>query len=174
MDSHTVSESVPRATISTTSPTTSEQIMELWEKAVAEYEANTQLSIPEREMIKAKTLKEIIDLPKQGWNRTMNERQRRFHERAQRTVSQVLSVFDLIEGLLGLAETVISNSRIANLSGLSSSPNHFRCGQGLSSGRPILAICNFLERKKFVGRLRPYRQAVFGHTGLLCPDQFES
>ena len=110
MDSPAVWESAPSVTTSTAVLTTNEQIMELWKKAVVEYETNTQLTTVEKEMIQGKTLKDIIDLPKQGWNRAMNERQRRFHERAQRTVSQVLSVFGLIEGFLGLGETVISNS----------------------------------------------------------------
>jgi hypothetical protein len=79
----------------------------LWEEAVNEFITQTDLSESERLSLRACDSPEaVFDVTKYNWSRKLNRRQTRNNQIAQKTVSQVLGLFRVIDVALDLASVV--------------------------------------------------------------------
>jgi hypothetical protein len=80
----------------------------LWEEAVNEFITQTDLSEAERLSLGVcDTPEAVFDVTKYNWSRKLNRKQLRNNQIAQKTVSQVLVLFRVVDVALGLASAVL-------------------------------------------------------------------
>lgn len=83
-------------------------LVSLWEEAVNEFITQTDLSESERLSLRASDTPEaVFDVTKYNWSRKLNRKQLRNNQIAQKTVSQVLVLFRVIDVALDLASVVL-------------------------------------------------------------------
>jgi hypothetical protein len=69
----------------------------LWEEAVEQYITHARLTQKEKEFLEIyHTPEEAFNLTLHGWEKNINKKRWRGHEKAKNMLSQVLSVFDLL------------------------------------------------------------------------------
>jgi hypothetical protein len=89
-------------------PEVSNQFHVLWIQAVEEYETKARLNPKQTAILRqANNPEEAFDLAKHGWETKIGNKQWKHHETTGRTVSQVLGMFDVVGGILGLASVVL-------------------------------------------------------------------
>lgn len=85
-----------------------EVLTNLWEEAVNEFITQSDLSETDRLSLRAcDTPEAIFDVTKYNWSRKLNRKQLRNNQIAQKTVSQVLVLFRVIDVALGFASVVL-------------------------------------------------------------------
>ena len=88
-------------------------LAKLWEEAVNEYIIQTDLSEQDKVLLRVCDTPEaaIFDVTKYNWQRNLTRKQLRNSQVAQQTVSQVLVLFRVVDGALGLASIVRFTNR---------------------------------------------------------------
>ena len=80
----------------------------LWEEAVNEFITQTDLSEAERLSLGVcDTPEAVFDVTRYNWSRKLTRKQLRNNQIAQKTVSQVLVLFRVVDVALGLASAVL-------------------------------------------------------------------
>jgi hypothetical protein len=92
-------DSSPKLSISSISSiqTSNDDFSVLWEEAVAQYITHARLTQKEKEFLEIyHTPEEAFSLTLLGWEKNINKKRWRGHEKAKNMLSQVLGVFDLL------------------------------------------------------------------------------
>lgn len=93
-------------TLRTAPPENTASLQTIWNQAVHEYLTTARLSGQEKEILRQQDPYEALKLAKVQWQRNIVDKTIGPQDLIQRTVSQVLGVFDGITAALGLAQTV--------------------------------------------------------------------
>ena len=87
-------------------PTISGDFQKIWEEAINEYQTSARLSDKEKAILTQQDPSEALQLAKVQWKTNIIDKRLAPHDLIQRTVSQVLGIFDGVTAALGLAQTV--------------------------------------------------------------------
>jgi len=93
-------------TLPTAPPENTPSLQTIWNQAVDEYLTRARLSDQEKAILRQQDPSEAVKLAKVQWQRNIIDKRIDPQDLIQRTVSQVLGVFDGITAALGLAQTV--------------------------------------------------------------------
>jgi hypothetical protein len=107
----------------TATSSTTEQLADLWTKAVDRYVDEARLKENEKASLKKRNSPdELLTFTQYGWDENIIDKRWKYHTMAQQTVGQIIGIFDILDVALGMAAVVLSKLQVMAYSCLQSFP----------------------------------------------------